>query len=250
MEAGRLRLLQDAPGEAASNMAIDAALLACATTPTLRLYGWRPHAISLGYFQRFADFADIAAAGEPVVRRDTGGGAIHHGDEVTFALALDAVLLPRDVGEGYALLHDAVARALRSLGVRCERVARGAPQSARPADRWCFDHPVVNDLVTGRGKLCGSAQRRERDGRGGVRVLHHGSLVLRRPRHTPFVAAVEDQVEPCATFRRDLHEGIAAALAETLGLTVELGQRSPEEDALAARIVAQRHGAESHLKRR
>ena len=43
--------------------------------PTLRVYGWKPHAISLGYNQRDNDFdtARCAAQGIDIVRRPTGG---------------------------------------------------------------------------------------------------------------------------------------------------------------------------------
>ena len=42
-------------------MAVDGALLAAAQTPTLRLYGWAPHAVSIGYFQSVTDFVSEAA---------------------------------------------------------------------------------------------------------------------------------------------------------------------------------------------
>ena len=56
-----LRVIRDEPAPAPWNMGVDEALLALATVPTLRLYGWSPHAVSLGYFQRYADFADVPA---------------------------------------------------------------------------------------------------------------------------------------------------------------------------------------------
>ena len=44
-----LRVLRDEPAPAAWNMAVDDALLQLADEPTLRLYGWWPHAVSLGW---------------------------------------------------------------------------------------------------------------------------------------------------------------------------------------------------------
>ena len=38
-----------------------------------------------------ADFDDLPQ-GTALVRRTTGGGAIHHGDELTFSLAIDALV--------------------------------------------------------------------------------------------------------------------------------------------------------------
>lgn len=245
---GALRLVVDAPAAPAWNMAVDAALLESAGPPTLRCYGWSPHAVSLGYFQRAADFADIVADGVPLVRRSTGGGAIHHGDELTFSLALDAALLPGDVADSYTRLHQALADALADCGVRSHRNREGAAQSGRPAHRWCFADPVVDDLVTERGKLCGSAQRRVRTPR--PRVLHHGSLVLRRPAYTPFVAAVEDQRPVDDALRALLVERIARAFAELLGLGLERGAITDGERALAAVLQADRYGSDAFTQRR
>lgn len=232
-----LRLLVDAPAAPAWNMAVDEALLALATEPTLRLYGWAPHAVSLGYFQRAADFADLPA-GTPIVRRLTGGGAIHHGDELTFSLALDAWLLPRDVAASYVLLHDAIVAALAEAGVASARLPAGHGQSPRPDQRWCFAEAGRDDLVTARGKLLGSAQRRVQRPR--PRVLHHGSLVLQRPSLTPFVAAIAD-VAPPDPLRQALRERLAEHLARALGLPLQPGELTAAERALAAELQASRY---------
>jgi len=229
---GALRLVLDDAGPAAWNMAVDEALLCAAEVPSLRLYGWRPHAVSLGWFQRAADFDDLPP-GTPIVRRLTGGGAIWHGDEITFALALDAGLLPADVGASYRLLHDAAVRALAAFGVACERLDAGDPQHSRPTERWCFRAPGRDDVVTARGKLLGSAQRRVRVPR--PRVLHHGSLVLERPDATPFVAAVADAgIAPDR--RADLRRRLADELAATLGLRPVVGTLTEDERRLAEEL--------------
>lgn len=116
-----LRVLDDGARPPAENMAIDEALLRGGGLPSLRLYGWQPHAVSLGYFQKVDDFADLPID-TVIVRRSTGGGAIHHGDEITFALTLDANLLPKDLDQSYVLLHDAVRAALSTSA--CTALAR------------------------------------------------------------------------------------------------------------------------------
>ncbi len=234
-----LRVLRDGPRPAAWNMAVDEALLQCAQAPTLRLYGWEPHAVSLGWFQRFGDFADLPR-GTTVVRRLTGGGAIHHGDELTFALAADASLLPRDIAASYALLHDAVLAALRAIGVAATRCTSGGAATARPRERWCFAEPGDGDLVTDRGKLLGSAQRRLRAPK--PRLLHHGSLVLTQPALTPFVAAVADATAPTGTLRERLADAVVAALAHALGLQPASGVLAAEERDLAQQLACDRYG--------
>lgn len=228
-------------------MALDAALLESASAPpTLRLYGWQPHAVSLGWFQRAADFADLPD-GTPVVRRQTGGGAIHHGDELTFSLALDASALPGDVAASYRLLHDAIVDCLRELGVPCQRLATGAGCGARPRVRWCFAEPGRDDIVTARGKLLGSAQRRIHASR--ARVLHHGSLVLERPSLTPFVAAAADHVTTDAGWRAALRENLVRRLAQALSLPWQPGHATADELARATALTAD-FGAAAALARR
>ena len=242
-----LRVLVDEPAEAAWNMAVDSARLELAEEPTLRIYGWQPHAVSLGYFQKIADFADLPE-GTSIVRRTTGGGAIHHGDELTFSLALPASLLPGDIAESYVLLHDAIVRALATIGVTCHRATSGKVAAARPSSRWCFETPVRDDLITDTGKLLGSAQRRTNTSK--PRVLHHGSLVLNRPQHTPFVAAVCDQVPITGSLRRALHTRLIAELTKVLGLEAQPGERTAAEDAMAARLCDEQFRNPAHLHRR
>jgi lipoate-protein ligase A len=241
-----LRCILDGAGEASWNMAVDEALLHAGGPATLRLYSWSPHAVSLGYFQSAREFADLPA-GTTLVRRLTGGGAIHHGDELTFSLCCDAGLLPADVAASYRLLHDAAAAALRCAGVACERLDAGANPAPRPAERWCFATPGRDDLVTAAGKVLGSAQRRIARPR--PRVLHHGSLVLRRPAFTPFAAAVEDATAVDAAFVAQLRSGLVEHLALALGLAPEAGALSAGEAALAARL-GERYRSECFLRRR
>lgn len=244
---GRLRVLRHAPSPAAWNMGVDEALLELADAPTLRLYGWQPHAVSLGYFQRFADFADLPA-GTTIVRRLTGGGAIHHGDELTFALALDADRLTGDIAASYRLLHDAVIAALAASGVASHLVAAGDGQTARPEQRWCFQTPGRDDIATAHGKLLGSAQRRVQTPR--PRLLHHGSLVLTRPALTPFVAAVADSLPLDAAARARLADTVVTQLAAALGLQPIAGELTAAESDRAAALARQRYADPAFVQRR
>lgn len=228
-------------------MAVDEALLELAETPTLRFYGWSPHAVSLGYFQHIADFADLPP-GTPIVRRLTGGGAIHHGAELTFSLALPAKALPGDVAAGYARLHDAVLAALAGLSVHATRCAAGTACGARPTDRWCFATPGRDDLVVGERKLLGSAQRRIRQPRDWL--LHHGSLVLQRPALTPFVAAIADQRTVDASFVATLRADLTTKFAAVLDMEPHGGELTARERALATHLAATRHDGGAFLQAR
>src|SRR4029077_19655318 len=83
----------DGPHGAAENMRRDAALLAAADArrmPVLRLFAFRPAGITLGYAQDPGRVLDVARCEADQVEwalRPTGGRAIFHAEEWTYALA-------------------------------------------------------------------------------------------------------------------------------------------------------------------
>ncbi len=162
----------DARGHAGvENMAIDEALLddaARSQRASLRLYRWDPPTLSVG---RNQSMEDLVSEGVPVVRRPTGGQAVWHEHEVTYAVAAPIALFGSLRG-AYREIHGRLAIALRSLGV--EAVLANAPvvrPSSRPAA--CFSAPVGGEIVVAGKKLVGSAQVRHRDA-----FLQHGSILL------------------------------------------------------------------------
>lgn len=221
------------------NMTLDEAMLSGGPSASLRIYSWRPRGISLGYFQALDDFADLRDRAT-LVRRSTGGGAIDHSDELTFALTVDAEVLPSDLGASYDLVHGAIREVLASVGVSTERYGRGPGANPRPRSRWCFESPSCHDLMTAEGKILGSAQRRTRGPR--PRVLHHGSLVLRKPefpaRHCGAVASAA--IDPTPEWTRALGDGIAKAIARALTLPIEEPKDLPLDLDGARRAVLAR----------
>lgn len=169
------RLITTWGADPAFNMGLDEALLVSRDAPTtLRFYTWKPDTLSLGYFQKLADVPGHERAGA-LVRRITGGGAIHHVDELTFSIAASAdhPLYAGPVGPSYARVHAAIATALAQFGVAAEARGARALASDRASTGMCFHHSTELDLVWGERKGVGSAQRRSRG-----RVLHHGSIKL------------------------------------------------------------------------
>ena len=166
-------------------MAVDEAMLwACSLNkipPTLRLYGWEPPAVSIGYFQEERDFSERQDMPDvDIVKRLTGGGAIYHGNELTFSL----VCRCSDNGafggveESYAAIAGAVANGLVALGINAG--LRGDPASASPVSGpgrkspyFCFEKPSKFDVTTDGLKIAGSAQRRRNEA-----FLHHGSIPI------------------------------------------------------------------------
>jgi len=183
----RWRYLDSGPLPGATNMALDQAILETHTRgevpATLRVYAWRPPAVSLGRFQRMEEAVDLEACrqlGVDVVRRPTGGRAIlHTAEEVTFSIVVSSARLgTRGVMDSYRALARAIAAGLRTLGLdarlveRASSAAAGAP-AGEPA---CFAVKARCDLVVGGAKLVGSAQVQ----RGGF-ILQQNSLPLRIP---------------------------------------------------------------------
>jgi len=219
VETWRLITTWGAPPE--FNMGLDGALLEDALSPpTLRFYTWTPAALSLGYFQRFED---VPAASEAfvVVRRITGGGAIHHTNELTFSLStsLSHPLFEGPVARSYERVHDLVRGALSGLG--CEAALRGDDvlRSDREETGMCFHHSTAQDLAWGERKGVGSAQRRKSG-----RVLHHGSIKLGASKYDTDIAELEGVDDPALVARamtRELREVAGIRLSPGVPTTLE-----------------------------
>ena len=153
-------------------MAADVALLDDAVrlgTASLRFYRWDPPTLSIG---RNQPLDGVAADGIAVVRRPTGGQAVWHDHEVTYAVAAPIAHFG-SLRNAYCQIHTRIAAALRSLGVDAV-LAPGRP-AVRPSDRRasCFASSVGGEILVNGRKLVGSAQVR----RAGA-FLQHGSILL------------------------------------------------------------------------
>src|SRR5438105_4494622 len=117
------RLIVDPARDGAANMAIDEAILTAVgrgdVPPTLRLYRWEPACLSLGYSQHAsdADLSRIEARGWHLVRRQTGGRAILHIDELTYSVALpiNHPLVAGTIVDSYRRLSSALLAALEYI---------------------------------------------------------------------------------------------------------------------------------------
>lgn len=200
-------------------MAIDRALLERGD-PVVRLYGWEPACISLGYTQS-ADDIDreaIEARDFGLVERPTGGGAILHlPSEVTYCVVLptDWDDLPGDLFDDYRFMSAGVLGALRELGVEADyRQAQGGK------DAFCYLREAGVSVVGGDGrKISGGAQRRTKDA-----VLQHGTVLVEE--------AVELQAECFDEDADRIRAGVGSL--EQLGLKVE---RDELVDRLAEAFV-------------
>lgn len=153
--------IEDAPTQMAIDEAIAINRLVEDNPNTIRLYRWRPSAVSIGYFQSLEKEVNLETCrelGVDVIRRITGGGAVFHdyNGEITYSLVAPESdsKMPRDILASYQVICGAIVDGLRRLGVDAE-------------------FKPVNDIAAGGKKISGNAQTR----RHGV-VLQHGTVLV------------------------------------------------------------------------
>lgn len=168
--------IDDTPRPGWQNMAIDCALLDLVRAvggAVLRVYRWEPWCLSFGRHEpalrRYGREA-VAARGIDVVRRPTGGRAVWHARELTYAVAQPAP--GTSLRESYRAIHGMMADAVRRLGAPA-LLAADPPRVAGLGAGACFAQPVGGEVIVSGRKVVGSAQLRE-DGA----LLQHGSMLL------------------------------------------------------------------------
>ncbi|WP_235963687.1 lipoate--protein ligase family protein [Tautonia rosea] len=180
------RVLPYEAGDGPWNMAVDQWMLdSVVADPSMamfRTYEWSVPTLSLGYFQHRAEAdADPRWRKAALVRRSTGGGAIWHDRELTYALVLPANHpLTRRSKDLYRAVHQAIVGLLSERGIVARRRGEAEARVGRDRPLLCFLDRDAEDLVVDGSKVLGSAQRR----RAGA-LLQHGSLLLDTSEQTP-----------------------------------------------------------------
>jgi len=165
----------DRPRSADGQMAADVAMLEAVLAggpPMLRLYRWQPAALSIGRYQLLedVDLERCAAHGIAVTRRPTGGRALLHGGDLTYAVAMRVPDGIDGVLASYAHIAGGLIAGLAQLGVQADVAHRAGDRGVA-----CFASHEGADLAIDGRKLCGSAQVQ----RGGA-LLQHGAVLLAR----------------------------------------------------------------------
>ncbi len=266
MQHATWRVIFSKPLEGAWNMAVDEAILEAVgkgeSPPTLRLYAWQPPCLSLGYAQPITD-VDLSAlnsAGWQLVRRPTGGRAILHTDELTYAV-IAPLNEPRVAGgvlESYRRLAQGLLRALQLLGLPAQAdQAYPLPPGAQANGAVCFEVPSNYEITANGKKIIGSAQARRLAG-----VLQHGSLPLtgdltRITRALHFsdensrAESADRLLEHATTLESVLHrtvrweeaaESFKTAFEECLDLNLETDHLSGFELKRAAELTKEKYG--------
>lgn len=249
------RLLTTGEGSAAFNMGLDEAILesvaAHEAPPTLRLYAWKPAAISIGYFQGLHEEVDVAACashGVDVVRRITGGGAVFHQAELTYS-----VVIP----EGHPLF-------VRSILASYERICAGVIAGLGFLGIDSAFAPI-NDIVSLGKKVSGNAQTRKRGC-----ILQHGTVLLdvdvelmfellKVPAEKAKGKLIEDVKQRVTSLRAlrgsevpfaEAAEAMAKGFAEAMSLDLGAVQPSEVELKRAAEIASEKFSVEAWTAKR
>lgn len=140
----------------------------------LRLYRFTPPCLSFGRNEPALARYDRTAIERrrlDVVRRPTGGRAVWHEHEVTYAVAAPIAMFG-SLRESYRAIHERLASALRQLGLPATLAPR--PSAGVDLDRGaCFAATVGGEVVVHGKKVIGSAQVRH-----GTAFLQHGSILI------------------------------------------------------------------------
>jgi len=235
----RWRQIETAGLPGAENMALDQTLLDEAERTGQafwRLYRFDPRCISFGRNEPARERYDpdaIARLGIDVVRRPTGGRAVWHEHEVTYAVAAPVAAFGT-LREAYRAIHARLVAALRFLGAHVTLAPHGSRPPSTALDRLnaCFAAPVGGEVLVHGRKVIGSAQVRQ-----GRAFLQHGSILLdgsqamlRAVSRQPSAVSGETTLSAALGRRitfEEVAEAIAATWDDTLTLTVLDRPRPP-----------------------
>src|SRR5207248_6675664 len=143
------QLIIDGPADGASNMATDAALLheiekSESPRTVVRFYGWDAPTISLGRSQKIEHAVDSGYCqihGISVVHRPTGGRAVLHDDELTYAvISNDTASFGDTIYGNYKRVSEALCLGYNRMGVPAVLApeTRKATPQMQDGDPPCF----------------------------------------------------------------------------------------------------------------
>ncbi len=172
--------------DAFTNMAIDDALLESTIAgeiniPTLRFYTWSSPSISIGTLQKIKKDIDLEKCAKdqiPVVRRPTGGRAVFHDKELTYAviLPLGHPLTRQGIQTSYCTISETFIVGLHKLGIEAKLEKQTMGNKNYPNEISCFATTTQFEVTLQHYKIIGSAQYRQK----GV-LLQQGSILLSSP---------------------------------------------------------------------
>lgn len=143
-------------------MALDEAIMESVrnnkSNTTIRLYGWKREAVTIGQFQGILNEVNMDACKKQnidIVRRRTGGGAVYHDPEgeITYSIIGKEENFPQDLAKSYEYVCQPIINALKKIGLNAQ-------------------FKPINDILVDDKKISGNAQTRKK----GI-FLQHGTIL-------------------------------------------------------------------------
>lgn len=191
----------------------------------VRFYTWAEPTVSLGYFQSASLLANSKELKTlPWVRRATGGEALVHHHELTYALGLPLIIAGQKSTLWQEKMHLIIQKALLLLGVSLPEI--NLPEQRNdPSNLLCFHHHAPQDLIINRHKVVGSAQRKKKRG-----VIQHGGILLAQSIYTPSLPGILELsgIKLCP---EELSSIIVNECRDALGWAFKASVWAPEEKA-------------------
>jgi lipoate-protein ligase A len=147
----------------------------------IRFYRWKPYCISLGYNQKLSEINTELTKkdGIDIVHRPTGGRAILHSEELTYAVILPSAfeLSPRQI---YKKISQALIRGLILFDKKLSKfieMEEHQPQFPIMLEQLdgaiCFASTAKHEIKHRGKKIIGSAQRKLKNS-----ILQHGTILV------------------------------------------------------------------------
>lgn len=238
------------------DMAVDEALLeavgAGESSPVIRLYGFSPAALSFGRFQRIQESIHkdtILRDGIDYVRRPTGGHAVLHDDELTYAVILARTHLePFKKRTVYQFIAEILLKGLVNLGLKAQINSTRVGDLHNPD---CFGTKSEYEISSVSGeKMIGSAQFSTRHA-----VLQHGSipigpsykrigkyLEIEKNLNGSGPTCIEEELKKDISFTQ-CREAFSRAVQDTL--PIEISELSPKEKKRAEELLEEKYSKDS-----
>ena len=262
------RVFRDPARAGAENMAADHTLAhsvaqggpssgkgSAAPPAVLRLYTWKRPTISFGrnepvlgvYSPDSDQLRNI-----DLVRRPTGGRAVLHDEELTYAVAVPSRALG-GARETYRVLNHALLNAVRSLGtvadIHGDPNERALPLSAGP----CFQSPAEGEVIANGRKLIGSAQARISGA-----LLQHGSIMISGDQNLLSTIGLSTSHHQPATLSEQIGEvdmervvdAVVGSMKKCFGGGWAEGEYSADEKRMCTQLVESRYAADQWTWRR
>ena len=209
---GELRLIHDQAHSGAHQMIIDESLFknhihTQDQNVILRFYHFSEPTLTVGYGV-WSKVHQHLTKEISITRRITGGGIVSHKpSDLTYAFIApyQSFLSLRKTRGSYLFIHEALKRALLDFDVQTRFFEGCEDKCQSPKTDYCFESPVLYDVMIGSHKLAGAGQKRTLG-----YLLHQGSIAWDLLKSTkPELSEI------------DFRNSFAKHLAEALNLTIK-----------------------------